>query len=697
MSLKKFLTHSGSALSSTLAVAAAVGMGAMLVSKTGELRGKADQSMIQNTIIENAMLDIKVHLANEANCSRAMDSNFDNLGAVSGDIEFTAGADLGGGVSIESITDQNPGERKRKILLVFRKAQKLRDNGEGVSSRRPDSFDIEIFERMDPANPSQPIRTCTSFENDGVDNSLEYLCTTVGGSYANGLCKPNYDKTYNGDSTPFTVEVDKLACEAVGGTLVGSECNGINIAGTIQSEHFRTNSITLGGVERIQTIDFSCPVGQIAEGMNRNGELVCRDIVCPKPRGVNASTYLFRLVGDQYYCECQRDRGPELDCGSYFPDNIGDGLGCSDELVDDECGYNDQCIIRKKRNPRCLNPNPGCDQVGLDDCGDICARGPRSNTWRPSTANTCTDETLTQFNDCGGTRIASGTKDCGGGDGGGCCFDSREECETIGNPGVYGCDLVGGQYCSQHPDCTGPDDPPPPPTTDCTNPPGGDGEKRDTIGDLLYLNQDQGECCLQKAPDGTCNEPGDTLAVCRGGNWEPECVPGECDASVWLPAPESKTCNETFTQTNCLGETRQARGLMGCCTNGDTRVEASGAHPDNKGRCCRIPFGGPAAVCEEFGEHQQVCVEGEWRFEQCLDDVPVCPDLSGRVCDGTTGSKNYRGTIVENCVDDGPLARCLSFCGTGPTLPAGCPNNWSCRANTTGPGISTCDGGIFGI
>lgn len=415
MSLIKLLNEKGSALANVIAVSAAVGVGAVMIAQTGKVRSKMDRDVTQNTIIQNTILDMKTYLATESNCQQALNQSprFSKIG------EYEEGFELTNGVSIEGFREMEiDGQPAREITLavVFKKVISVNADGSEVTKVRPDQVKIQTFMKPDPLNPGSSVETCTSFETSGVDNSLQTLCATVGGVFeaTTGECNPNYQGGATGDA--FRNQVDQLACRILGGSFNGSTCDGVNITGSIEASHFRLGRIGLGSTEKIGSQTMTCNSGQLASGMERDGHVNCRNISCPKPTGTNASDYFFRDVGGEYFCECSRNRGPGYDCGSRFPSDIGDGLGCEDQDVDDGCGTGEMCTIRKKRAicPRVA----GCNETVRDDCGDVCDRGPRRNTWRPSPATVCDGESFVQTNDCGETQDAVGTStaaSCGSG------------------------------------------------------------------------------------------------------------------------------------------------------------------------------------------------------------------------------------------------------------------------------------------
>ena len=105
----------GSSLIAVMIGGVAVGAGALMLAKSGLERGKMYADTAQNTLIEYAMLDLKTNLASETVCREALNGGFDQIGNLS------VGSDLGGGVSIEQIKDQNPGAQNRDILITFKK------------------------------------------------------------------------------------------------------------------------------------------------------------------------------------------------------------------------------------------------------------------------------------------------------------------------------------------------------------------------------------------------------------------------------------------------------------------------------------------------------------------------------------------------------------------------------------------------
>ncbi len=591
MSLKNLLNQTGSALSGVVAVAAAVGVGALMVTQTGKFRSEIDRDMNQNTIIENTVVDIKTHLALEANCKIALDNNFSSLG------DYTVGMDLTNGVSIESITDQNPGQRDRKIIILFKKLVK-KEVGKEVAKRRPDQVHIQTFQKPDPSNPGNMIDTCTSYETTGVDSSMETICEAVGGVYDNtvGTCIPNYQ---GAGGAEFKSQVDQVACLVLGGNLVAGECSLVNIAGDIETSHFKLNKVDLAATDKIDSQNVNCPAGQIATGVDNAGNITCKAIMCPKPLGTYASTYNLRIIGSDYFCQCEKDRGPGYDCGQRFPSDIGDGLGCADEVVNDGCGTGATCTIRRKI-PICPRA-ASCDEIVRNDCGEVCSTGPRSNTWRPSRADVCSTDTLRQTNDCGQSRTVSGTLDCTED-----CTDSwspstsdincgesftQTRCsETRTRVGTKNCctdtswspslsDTCSTESVTQTSNCgntrtrSGTKSCS---STLCTSPSGNAGDEMKAFGSLSSYNLTS--CCLQfhARGDGTpyCSEPGESMVKCTGrfsdtGGWEfSRCGDNQrgcrVDNSSWTPRVTSVCAGESFTQTSNCNTTRTRTGTRNC-------------------------------------------------------------------------------------------------------------------------------------
>ncbi|MBD63985.1 MAG: hypothetical protein CME62_02160 [Halobacteriovoraceae bacterium] len=595
MSLRKILNQKGSALANIIAVSAAVGVGAVMIGQTGKLRSKMDRDVTQNTIIQNTVLDIKTYLASEKNCYQALNAApaFSRIG------DYAPNMDLTNGVRISEIKDMNPGERERTLIIMFEKVVSANSDGSEIKKNRPDQVAIQTFLKPDPSNPGSSIETCTSFETTGVDNSLLTLCATVGGEYnaSTGECVPNYQGT-NPIGNAFRNQVDQIACRILGGNLSGTTCDRVNITGPIESSHFKLGDIDLGATDKVASQTLTCSDGQLAMGMERNGQINCRDISCPKPSGENASDYIFRNVGGDYFCQCTRNRGPGYDCGSRFPSDIGDGLGCADETVNDGCGTGETCIIRRKI-PICPR-RAGCDEVVRNDCGEVCDTGPSSNTWSPAPSTVCDGESFTQSNDCGQSRSAvgtmdceqpqppcnpswsparstvcsgesftqssqcpapnnrrssTGTKDCS--DDTPCCFRERDACDSIHGD----CTYTGGEYCGRV--CSG--------TTGntCSSPSGNIGSEFNTAGwpsdaAARWRTYSTEQCCLQRGMNG-CTEPGDAYFECTSTGWRfSRCGGGGCRNRTWSPEPSTVCAGETFQQRSNCSAIRDAVGTKDC-------------------------------------------------------------------------------------------------------------------------------------
>lgn len=407
----------GSSLIAVMIGGVAVGAGALMLAKSGLERGKMYADTAQNTLIEYAMLDLKTNLASETVCREALNGGFDQIGNLS------VGSDLGGGVSIEQIKDQNPGAQNRDILIVFKK-----DKAAGSASRRTDKVSIQTFMAPDPSDPSgvATIESCSSFQVASAVEGLESFCNSIGGEYdsAEGRCDPNLSA-----DSDFRGEIDRLACEVVGGTLSGGTCDLISVSGNLMSKTFGPYRIRLGTGERTGASQGICSELQVGRGISSDGALDCAQISCPMP---DTSTYLPRYENSQLYCECQRDRGAAPGCGEE------DVNSCEDYEVDDGCGTGKTCIVRKKAEvcpeiPSCVKDGPK-NYYSTEGCNYYCGQAPKCEDgeipvigdpkdpkdpeqckdkyWTPSLANVCSDQKVSQTSNCGSTRTKSGTKDC---------------------------------------------------------------------------------------------------------------------------------------------------------------------------------------------------------------------------------------------------------------------------------------------
>ncbi|MBC77825.1 MAG: hypothetical protein CME64_17600 [Halobacteriovoraceae bacterium] len=406
------LNQIGSSMITVMIGGVAIGLGAMMVAKTGLERGKMYADTSQNTLIEYAMLDLKTNLASQKVCKDSMDSGFTQIGP------YSVGDDLGGGVSIEQIRDQNPGMQDRDILIVFKK-----DKAQGSASRRTDKISIQTFKAPDPADPTgvATIESCSSFQIATAEEGLENFCKAIGGVYdsAEGRCDPNL-----ATDSKFRDDVDALACEVLGGTLNGSgECDLISISGNLMSKTFKPALIKLGGGSRNNAVGGTCSNTQVGRGLSSDGKLNCETIKCPQP---SDSTYSPRYVGSQLYCECQRDRGAKLGCGEE------DVNSCEDYEVDDGCGNGGTCVIRRKKKvcpeiPSCVDDGPK-NYYSTEGCNYYCGQAPKcaegeepevpeepkceDTSWTPNLATVCDTDRVTQTSNCGNTRRRPGTKDC---------------------------------------------------------------------------------------------------------------------------------------------------------------------------------------------------------------------------------------------------------------------------------------------
>ncbi len=570
----------GNALLTVIMTSVAVGAGAVLLTKTGGMRMMMNADINQNTLIENTMFEIKTYLADDQNCKVALDSNFTDLG------KYSVGADIDSNTKVESIKDQNPGARTRTILFVFKKTKST-----GETSRKPDKVQIQTYEVPSPANPAVKIPTCTSFETTGVDASVKRLCESLGGEYdeLKGSCDLKFD------NSGFTDDLNLLSCEALGGVYSSGTCSQIDIAGSIQSGHFKTQNIQLSGVARTDSKTQNCGPTQIASGINQDGSINCKNIACPSPSGAGASTYRPRVVSNQLYCECDRRRGSELDCGSENPNRN----ACSDITVSDGCGTGNTCVIRRHRSicPRAA----ACGEVIRDQCGAICSRGPPcpvdppppidpppsvdpdppadpcagkppastvcagdnlvpgapscgkgsrdcttcNPSWVPGRGTTCSNTTLTQTDGCGEERTVRGTKAPS--------WTPTNLSNTCTTDTILQTDGCGGRRNISGIKACG-----------CT-----EGARK------RLASWDNEQCCIQRSSVRGCTEPGVGMATCSGG--------------VWINACEDP------------------RGPQPTCRNGETKSDiCSNPTPCEPGkRSCIDPVG------------SFTCVAGNWRQNSC--------------------------------------------------------------------------------
>lgn len=416
----------GNAMMAVMIAGAAVGGGALLVSKSGQQRGDMYADINQNTLIEYTMLDLKTHMALEKNCKAALDTGFATIGS------YSEGDDLGAGVSIEQIKDLNPGERVRTISITFKKDKAM--GSKQKSSRRPDTFKIQTFNAPDPADPSgaTQILTCSAYEVAGVDGGMKGFCETIGGAYdeLDGSCTPNF-----ADDSAFRQDMQRLSCEALGGVYNGGACDKVEINGNILASHFQLNNVNLSATNRTGSINSQCADSEIGKKLNVDGSLSCSSISCPKP---STSNYDPRVVSGQLYCECQRDRGSDLACGQI------DQNSCEDYLVDDGCGTGAKCVIKRKTKicPDMPSCDPDTDQViySEEGCNFYCGTVPKC----PANNNTGNNN-----NNGGGTcseghekpdPSSNATVCCARRDGQTCAVEGRGFFTCINGEYVHGCD-----------------------------------------------------------------------------------------------------------------------------------------------------------------------------------------------------------------------------------------------------------------
>lgn len=328
MIFRKILTQTGNAILNVVVASTVVGIGAAMLSRSGGLRGDIALDMNQNSVIQNAVLEMKIHLVDPDNCNAAFLTEYEagnplTIGDYQSDSDLTLGVFVNEIRAVQLLDDDyrkalglGPNDalpadlsnvRLKKILLSFRKeGARVGADGQKTSRDRPEFIFIQDFTN------STGERACSSVEveNLGIDDSFQAFCLMVGGTYvqATGACD-----TSNLTDTDFTDEVFKASCAAMGGELAGDgQCSRVNISGPITSSHFSANSIIFdNGTRRDGHVDFDCQSqGQfhVARGIQANGRLDCVPLTCPAPSGNITSTYQIAAgAGDSFVCKCTKN------------------------------------------------------------------------------------------------------------------------------------------------------------------------------------------------------------------------------------------------------------------------------------------------------------------------------------------------------------------------------------------------------
>lgn len=372
--LKKIIINqAGGALINALMAAGIVGAGSYMVSQQGKVRGEINFNIRQNNVIENTVLDMKTILATEKECTEAMNQSpaFSKIG------KYQTGDKIGDGVEIQRIVklanDPAKGitDRNIKLNIVFRKNDPRKGSG-GVD--KGDHVWIQKFTKPDGTE------VCTSFETNGIEDTVAKYCEKITGNIANYNIATGECDTSNIQGKFRDVLMQEV-CEAIGGndspnstSTSGGKCRQIQIAGTAFSDHLKSGLIDLAGsgTQRTGFPNSACSGVQVASGMNPDGTLNCKNIVCPQP---DKSSYTAIESAGTIMCRCNRDQAERKD-GVRVACNSQDPNSCVDYNADDGCGMGNRCMIRRGKFPACPDNNPPCGEVVRNSCGEICARGP---------------------------------------------------------------------------------------------------------------------------------------------------------------------------------------------------------------------------------------------------------------------------------------------------------------------------------
>jgi hypothetical protein len=438
----------------------------LLLNKSSDERSTSTRDTTQNNTIENIILDMRTIRANSESCKYSMGKNFQEIGKYEPSSSTVIENDvyLKEIVSIVDSTDPSITPRSPKYRATFIKKNKAKK----TQREKSEFFRIQKF--VTEVNGAVN-ETCSSYEVAGVDNSMKSFCDAIGANFINSTGKCDASSI---DPTQYTDSLGKETCLALGGTHKASgHCSGINLPDAlITTSHFGLNSIMLTGKgKKTGYQNKQCSGIEVSSGLTEDGGVTCSAIVCPQVNTEkDGSSYepAFNSDANIIECQCTRDRGIELDCGSKDVDS------CAAYTVADGCGTGNLCnMLRGKPTTGiCENGDTASDMYTDEACWDKngCRDAKdriRGTMCRPDySCALTTDEGDTCSDGCGGT--VDGVR------------------EVIVAPPIVVTPKPGGGSCSE-------------------------GSTRNSLVTcclMQYLGRKKG-----------CAEPGTFQEVCRSGSW----------------------------------------------------------------------------------------------------------------------------------------------------------------------------------
>jgi hypothetical protein len=453
--------------------ATAVGGGMVLLNKSSETRSVATLDTNQNNTIENIILDMRTILANSESCKASMENSageFQQIGDYKADL--TKAIENHVYLSeITSITDPNDPSitaRSPKYKVVFIKKNPSK-NSERTKAEflRVQKFNVAQASGAD-------VETCSSYEVAGVDNTIQSFCSSIGAEFDFDSGKCDVDSI---DPTQYTESLGQESCSALGGTFIMDDaankvghCSKINLpSAQLTTSHFKLNSVALtgkGSKTGFQTV--ACSGVEVSNGVTTDGGVTCAAIVCPNVNtNTDGSSYAPAEGGVGIECQCSRDRGSELACGT------NDVNSCAVYEVADGCGTGRLCNINRGKPTTgiCANGDKAGDMYTDQYCWD--ENGCRDAKDRIRGTMCRPDYSCASSTDVGDTC----SDGCGG-----------------KVDGISALPVTSGGTCSN-------------------------GSFK--FGDSTIAN---GLCCMEKnSSTGFCTEPGHSILTCVDGSWVTTC------------------------------------------------------------------------------------------------------------------------------------------------------------------------------